>query len=209
MPGSSPWPIIHAERGALADDLERLSDGQWEHPSLCVGWSVHDVLGHLLATAKTTPTSFLVHFARAGFTFPRMAESDLRAQTAGGPSHTLADFRSHQGDTTSPPGPIDAMLGDTLVHAEDIRRPLGIVHEYPMAAMMRAAEFYVRSNLLIGTKRRVAGVRLRATDTPWTHGSGPEVSGPMMPLLLAMTGRSAALADLDGEGLQLFSTRFV
>ena len=33
------------------------------------------------------------------------------------------------------------------------------------------ADFYKRSNALIGTKRRIEGVSLRATDADWRHGS--------------------------------------
>jgi len=40
----SPWPTIHAERAALADDLAGLSAEQWATPSLCQGWTVHQVL---------------------------------------------------------------------------------------------------------------------------------------------------------------------
>jgi hypothetical protein len=87
------------------------------------------------------------------------------------------------------------------VHGEDIRRPLGIAHAYPMDALTRVADFYKGSNLLIGAKRRIAGVTLRATDADWSTGTGPEAAGPMLSLLLAMTGRSAALADLTGEGV--------
>jgi hypothetical protein len=35
----SPWPVIHAERAALADDLAALALDRWRTPSLCAGWS--------------------------------------------------------------------------------------------------------------------------------------------------------------------------
>ncbi|MFB7758070.1 maleylpyruvate isomerase N-terminal domain-containing protein, partial [Streptomyces sp. NPDC056121] len=49
------WAIVHAERAALIDDLARshLTDDQWLKPSLCDGWTVHDVLAHLVDTART------------------------------------------------------------------------------------------------------------------------------------------------------------
>ena len=52
-----------------------------------------------------------------------------------------------------------------------------------------------------------SGVALRATDTDWQHGSGPEVTGPMIALLLAMTGRKAALDDLKGDGAAVLRER--
>ncbi|MEO8329995.1 MAG: maleylpyruvate isomerase N-terminal domain-containing protein, partial [Candidatus Nanopelagicales bacterium] len=44
----SIWPTIHAERRALADDLAGLTPQQWETPSLCDEWNVHQVLAHQL-----------------------------------------------------------------------------------------------------------------------------------------------------------------
>ena len=81
------------------------------------------------------------------------------------------------------------------MHAEDIRRPLGLRHDYPLAAVTAVADFYAGSNVLIGGKRRVVGLTLRATDTDWSHGSGPAVEGPALALLLAMTGRRAGPGD--------------
>ncbi len=69
------------------------------------------------------------------------------------------------------------------------------------------AEFYKKSNLIIGAKRRIAGLQLRATDTEWSHGSGPEVVGPLLSLLMAMTGRKAALDSLTGEGVAILRGR--
>jgi uncharacterized protein (TIGR03083 family) len=201
MSATSPWPVIHAERAALVDDLGAVGPEQWSTPSLCAGWSVLDVLGHMTSTAKMTPLGFFGRLAGAGFRFTAMAQRNIAAETAGGPGATLAEFRRVMGATSAPPGPVDSWLGETLVHAEDIRRPLGIAHSYPVEALVRVADFYKGSNLLIGAKNRIAGLTLRATDAAWSHGSGPEVTGPMLALVLAMTGRRAATAELSGAGV--------
>jgi hypothetical protein len=62
------------------------------------------------------------------------------------------------------------------------------------------ADFFKGSNLLIGTKRRIAGITLRATDADWSFGTGPEAAGPILALVMAMTGRKAAVGELTGEG---------
>ena len=100
-----------------------------------------------------------------------------------------------------------AMLGEIVVHGEDIRRPLGLEHRPPEAALIAVADSWKNSNLLIGSKRRIAGLRLQATDAAWSHGDGPEVSGPLVSLVLAMTGRKGAHPDLTGEGLATLAER--
>lgn len=93
------------------------------------------------------------------------------------------------------------------MHAEDIRRPLGIGHDYPLAWVTRAIAFYAKSNAIIGGKKRVAGLTLTATDTDWSRGAGPMVEGPAMALLLATCGRTLALDDLTGPGVQTLAAR--
>jgi hypothetical protein len=61
--------------------------------------------------------------------------------------------------------------------------------------------------VLIGGTNRVAGSTLQATDTDWSHGSGPVVSGPARALMLATTGRKAALDELGGPGLETLRAR--
>jgi uncharacterized protein (TIGR03083 family) len=203
----SPWPTIHSERAALAEDLAGLQDSQWSTPSLCVPWTVREVLSHMTSTAKMTPPKFLFKFASSGFRFHAMNAREAAAESSGTSADVLAEFRAHVNDSSAPPGPVDSWLGETIVHAEDIRRPLGIAHEYPVEALTRVADFYKRSNTLIGAKSRIEGLALNATDSTWSTGSGPEVSGPLLSLVLAMTGRTGALSDLSGEGLTERSAR--
>ncbi|MFE3699358.1 maleylpyruvate isomerase family mycothiol-dependent enzyme, partial [Nocardia tengchongensis] len=52
-----------------------------------------------------------------------------------------------------------------------------------------------------GKPHRRDGIRLSATDIDWTHGSGSEIRGPILALLLLVTGRTAALDRVAGEGI--------
>ncbi|MHB8465692.1 MAG: maleylpyruvate isomerase family mycothiol-dependent enzyme [Acidimicrobiales bacterium] len=208
MAKGSAWPTIHAEREALAADLQSLTDEQWATPSLCAGWSVRQVVGHLTATNKITPPTFLAGIIGSGFRFNTMVAKAVARETAGTTSDTLARFKDRMPATTHPPGPLDTMLGESIIHAEDIRRPLGITRDYPTEAVARVADFYKGSNLIVGSKKRIAGLSLRADDAEWSTGSGPLVSGPLLSLLLAMTGRTAALTDLSGDGVDTLKARF-
>jgi uncharacterized protein (TIGR03083 family) len=203
----SPWPTIHAERAALADDLESLTPDQWSTPSLCAGWTVADVLAHQVSTAKMTPGAFFARFAGSGFSFTKFAQKGIAAEGAAGPAAALQELSRVQTWTKAPPGPKDTWLGEAIVHSEDIRRPLGITREYPIAAVVQVLDFYKNSNILIGTKSRIAGLTLRATDADWTYGSGPLVEGPVLSLVLAGTGRKAALDDLSGDGVETLRSR--
>ncbi len=93
------------------------------------------------------------------------------------------------------------------MHGEDVFRSLGTYRPHPVEHVDTVADFYSGSNLLIGAKNRIEGVTLRATDSDWSHGSGPEVSGPTIALVMAMTGRKAALDDLSGPGVDVLRSR--
>jgi uncharacterized protein (TIGR03083 family) len=136
-----------------------------------------------------------------------MGEKDIAVERGTTAADTLNRFKAIVASTSHPPGPTDTWLGETIVHAEDIRRALGMRHEYATEAAVRVADFYKGSNLVIGAKKRIEGLTLRATDASWTHGSGPEVAGPIVSLVVAMAGRKAALADLTGDGVATLSSR--
>jgi uncharacterized protein (TIGR03083 family) len=201
------WAVVRGERKALAADLKSLDESQWTSTSLCTEWTVRDMVAHMTATAKIIPVTFFPKMLMSGFSLPRLQAKDISVERGTSTADTLARFEAVEKSVKRPPGPADTMLGETIVHSEDIRRPLGIHHDYPMSAVVQAADFYKSSNLIIGTKRRIDGLSLRATDTDWSHGTGPEVSGPMLALLMAMTGRKAATSELSGEGVATLQAR--
>jgi uncharacterized protein (TIGR03083 family) len=204
---TSVWPTVHAERAALADDLSDLTPEQWARPTMCSEWNVHQVLAHQLSAAKLTPPTFLVRLAGAGFRFNRFTAEQVEREAHDDPAATLAEFRAVQGRQTAPPGPKETWLGEAFVHGEDIRRPLGIAHEYPRREVCRALDFYSRSNTIIGGKTRIAGLTLTATDVDFSVGEGPAVHGTVISLLLAASGRKAALDELSGPGLETLRDR--
>jgi uncharacterized protein (TIGR03083 family) len=201
------WTYIHAERAAMADTWTGLSADQWTTSSWCQGWSVQDTAGHILAAAEQTPFNFYKEMAAAGFRFNVFADrAAKRLGTLSAPE--LVDrLRARTATTNHPPAPVIAMLGEIVVHGEDIRRPLGLRHRYAEGALVAVADNYKKTNLLIGSKRRITGLRLRATDCDWAHGEGPEVNGPLASLILAMAGRTGAHHDLEGDGLPILQAR--
>jgi uncharacterized protein (TIGR03083 family) len=187
---TSLWPLVYAERAALAADLAGLTAEQWATPSLCTGLTVREVLAHLTAGASLNPVRWLAGVIRCRF-----------------PAETIDRFRSVRTSTTKPPVPTLAMLGETIVHAQDIRLPLGIGHDYPIETLTRLAEYYQGSDLPVLTKTRSRGLRLVATDGPFNTGPGPLASGTTLALIMAMAGRWAYCDELQGDGVATLRER--
>jgi uncharacterized protein (TIGR03083 family) len=201
------WSLIHTERAALAADLAGLTDQQWSTPSLCEQFTAREVLAHLTASASLNAFRWLAGVIRCRFDFDKQVAMRLAEHLGTSPADTYARFRAVIGSTTKPPLPILAMLGETIVHGEDIRRPLGIRRDYPIDTVTLLAEYYCDSDQVVLAKGRIRGLRLAATDGPFGTGSGPLVSGPTIALIMAMTGRGVFCDHLVGDGVTILRDR--
>ncbi len=207
MKTDETWQYIHHERAEMSRTLGSLSAEQWASPSWCLGWSVRQTTGHIVAATEQTPLHFYKELIAAGFRFNLFTERGVRRLADVEPHELVRRLQARTTTTNHPPAPVTAMLGEIIVHGEDIRRPLGLTHQPPLPAVQAVADSWKRSNLLIGSKRRIAGLCLRASDTDWTHGEGPEVSGPLLSLVLAMSGRTGSHGDLAGDGIAVLAGR--
>jgi uncharacterized protein (TIGR03083 family) len=201
------WPMVHAERAALIDDLAHLDDERWGQPSLCEGWTVHDVAAHLVDTARTTRLGFVVGLVRERFDFDRQNARGVERERGASPQETLQRLRQVASRRSTPPAPLDSRLVEEVVHGEDIRRPLGLTRSYPPEAVARSLRLQARTPASFGgAKELTARVRLTAVDADLSIGDGPEVRGPALSLLLAVSGRRVALEELDGPGIAALVT---
>ncbi|MFJ8147271.1 maleylpyruvate isomerase family mycothiol-dependent enzyme [Streptomyces sp. NPDC096048] len=205
--GAGAWPLIRAERAALAADLGDVTDERWETPSLCAGLTVREVLAHLTAGGSLNTVRWMAGVIRCRFDFDKQVAMRLAEQLGATPAETLERFRRIVPSTTKPPLPALAMLGETVVHGEDIRRPLGIRRDHPVEVLTRVAEYYRGSDLVLVAKGRVGGLRLVADDGPFSTGSGPLVSGSTLALVMAMTGRATYCDELAGDGAAILRDR--
>jgi uncharacterized protein (TIGR03083 family) len=207
MDDAQAWKMIHSERAAVAATLATLDPTQWSQPSLCGGWSVRVTAAHIVMGAEQTRGKFIKRMAANGFRFNAMMDRDSRRLATRPTDELIGRLRSRLTTTNGPPAPVMTMLGEIVVHGEDIRHPLGITSAIGEEALRACLGMYKTANFPVGTKKRIDSLRLTATDVDWSHGSGPEVSGPGASMLLVMTGRAAALADLQGEGLATLTRR--
>ncbi len=207
MDDATTWKLIHRERAAMADTLATLTPEQWRQPSLCGGWTVRDAAGHIVTGAEQTKRRFMTHMAANGFRFNRMMDVDAKRTAARPPDEIIARLRARVATTNRPPAPVRTMLGEIVVHSDDIRRPLGLPSDVAPEALIACLEMYKDTSFPVGTKKRIEGLRMVATDVDWSHGTGPEVTGPGLAVMAAMTGRRAALDELSGDGLATLQER--
>lgn len=205
------WSMIHDERAALADLLETLTPEQWQRPSLCAGWTVHLAAAHVVAGAEQTTPHFLRRFAASGFRFDRMIDGDAHRVGVRPAAELVQRLRARTSTTNHAAAPVPAMLGEVVVHGLDIRKPLGLPTRTTPEAAAACLTLFTTTSFPVGGKARVRGLRLTATDAPWSAGDGPEVSGPADALLLAVTGRRAGGPSgddgLTGEGADVLRSR--
>src|SRR5690242_19037081 len=122
--------MIADERHRIADLVESLDSEQLQTPSLCPAWSVHEVVGHLVAAIAASNSSALLLLVRSGFDIHK-ANARLATQMAGRPAGELAAMlRAHAANPFRPPiVGYPGQLTDLQVHGQDIRRPLGLPHD--------------------------------------------------------------------------------
>jgi uncharacterized protein (TIGR03083 family) len=202
------WDLVEAERTALADLLEGLAEPDWAVPSLCAGWTVKEVVAHLLAGPTTSVPSLLGHLVRQRGRIGRVMDAMAREGAASStPAELVALLRRHAASRFHPPTTEwRAPLTDLLVHREDVAVPLGLAQDRPVGSWALALDYLVagrgRSAFLPAA---VPAVRMVATDAGWEHGEGPEVRGPATALGLALTGRPALLDRLSGPGTEVLT----
>ncbi len=202
------WPVVHAEREALVRDLEPVAREKWATPSLCEGWDVHDAVAHLVDDARTTRLGFVRHLVAARFDFDRCNAAGIARERHDDPALTLAALRAVLARTTSAPAPLPTRLVEAFVHGEDIRRPLAIRRDYPTSHVATALRHQVGTSVKLGGGReRAEGLRLVADDADLVLGGGPEVRGPVVSLLLAVSGRVLPPDELNGPGAAALTGR--
>ena len=197
----------HAERAALAKDLAGLSEAQWAQPSLCGRWTVQDVVAHLTAAASVGRVRWLGSVLGARFDFDLHNDRRLTEHRGATPTQTLEWFGRVVVSTTAAPGPTAAWLGEVVVHAQDVRRPLGLPRTPAIEAVTDVARFFAGWDFTVAGRSTAKGLRLEATDGPFTTGAGPLVAGTTLALTMAMAGRQPYCDDLTGPGVSILHER--
>lgn len=186
------WQAVAEERLALAGTLRAIDPALWEAPSRCVGWTVRDVVAHLVHLAEGSRFSMLIGGVLID---PRPSRSIEKAarRLAGSatPEELVSRLGAAAGGRFVVPGlPPEVALGEVLVHRADIAEPAGLDRRPADERTRIVLEVERRLWFAFGVSRRIRDVRFAPTDADWTVGpdGGPVVSGYGEDLLLIATG---------------------
>ena len=204
---------VSSARAALVATLKELPGERWDEPSLCEGWMVRDVVGHLLhlfdLNRKPLRAAGLV---RAGMRVNRYLDTEARRRAA---RCTPSELLNRLGRATFErtivwklyPWP-EYVLVELVVHAQDIRRPLDIDVRPDPSHLRTVADVFARPIRRTDPFRtRLPAVRFEATDENWATGDGPIVRGPLEAIVVTLAGRRDALRELAGDGVGLIEQR--
>ena len=195
------------ERADLVALLSDLTEDEWQAPSLCDGWSVRDVAGHVISYDVLSLPVTALRFARGGLSVDRINAIGVAKARALTTQQIVAQFRAHprpSGLTAGLGGRIG--LTDGLIHHQDIRRALGKPRDISKERLAAVLPFSLKAPTLVGRKL-ARGLRLVATDLDWETGSGPEVRGQGEALLMAFAGRAEVAGELSGDGVATWRSR--
>ncbi|WP_123393062.1 maleylpyruvate isomerase family mycothiol-dependent enzyme [Nocardioides aurantiacus] len=199
------FALATANRLLAADLFEGLTDDEWRTPSLCAGWTVREVLAHLVPPeGGHSPWRLLREVVRARGDLHRMVDDTTRRDARRPAADLVRDLRERAATPLSAPvvgahGP----LADSAIHLRDAARPLGRDVGPDPAGWRPVLDFVVSGRRASGfvPKGRLTGLRLVATDQDWAHGDGAEVRGTSEALALAVSGRPVVLPELTGPGV--------
>lgn len=203
-------PDVHAmamqTRNELFEDLKQLTDDDLAVMTCCDPWTVKHLVAHMTALGNQSVPNFMLGMLKARGNFDRFTDNDLQKYMKS-TDEAKFGFKATLARTKPSPGPKYVMLGEYTMHGEDIRRALGRRGEHPAERLQPLAELYAATKAPIDGKRRTEGLSFRATDRNWSIGEGPEIAGPGIDLVRAISGRADAYDTLEGPGLEALKSR--
>lgn len=193
-------PRVVAARDRFIEVARRLGP---DAPTLCEGWTVRDIVAHLLVLQRD-PLAWpgIAVPALAGLTTRRMA-----AQTAAGFAAALATLAARSPRIPAMPddllgGPMLHHLGEYVVHTEDLARPNGVPGAVVDTDVADALWSRAQIVAALHRRRRRHGLVLVRTDTAASAAilRGPEAvvaaGTPLELMMWAHRGSDAAAVTL-------------
>ncbi|MET0955304.1 MAG: maleylpyruvate isomerase family mycothiol-dependent enzyme, partial [Cryobacterium sp.] len=194
---------LAATVSTVADLLATLTPEQWESQSLCAGWRVRDVAGHLVWRLGSSTSQLLTSAAKTYVGHhlrpARAIDAVSRAAAEASPAQLVTRLREIAAAEAEGHGRTGiAELSEAVVHGLDLAHPLGLrLTIHPIAAGAVA----LRRSLIAPTeiKAVLRTRRLVATDAEWSVGHGQKLSGTAEDILLFLFGRGPLPVDVPAE----------
>ncbi len=199
--------IIQAQRQMLLEDLKTFSEEDWSAPTVCDPWTPRQLVAHLTSLNQQTRWNFIKGLVTNRFDFDAFLAADMHRLDVGSNADILAAFERTVDEARPIPLPKMVPPTETMIHADDIRRATGRPRRVDPEHVRPFLKPYMKSGVPVRGKSRAEGLSFRATDIDWSAGTGPEVAGPAFDLLLAIGGRADALANCEGDGVDILRSR--
>ena len=202
------WTVEH--RRLFADTVDALGDEHADDPTLCEGWDVRTLTGHLLQPVRVPSWRFLLTAARVrsmaracDVIAERLSDRPLQEITG--------ELRERAGTVTRPwyiglAGP----YADSCIHLRDLAEPQGLDVTVPAPRWAAVVDIVVSprgQESFLPVKGLLDGLRWRATDADRVWGEGPLVEGTAEALAMTMSGRTAYLDRVGGDGADELARR--
>ena len=174
----------------LADLLAAAPAETWDAPSLCQNWQVRHVVAHVSMPVRLTPETFGAELAAAGGDFAVLSDTVAARDAALPPAEHLDALRSPVLHAWQPPGGGAAgALSHAVIHSLDITVALAVPAVAPKEAVLAVLDQLSAANgAWFGVD--LTGIRLEATDTDWSWGSGTVVRADSGQLGALLSGRT-------------------
>lgn len=204
------WTTEH--RLLFADTVDALGEEHAGDPTLCEGWDVRMLAGHMLQPIRVPSWRFLLTAARLR-SMARACDV-IAARLSDRPlAEVAAELREKAGVENTPwyigaAGP----YADTCIHLRDLAHPQGLDVTVPVERWVAVVDILVSPRGQASFLPRTGfldGLRWTATDTDWVWGEGPVVEGTAETLAMVMSGRTAYLGDVRGEGAEPLGRRAI
>ena len=170
--------------------MDEFSESDWTTPSLCEGWTVRIVAGHLIGWFERSLPTMLFKVLQTR-SFDRTVDFFAGVDDSLPVDKIIAELRANAGNRFKPPFvPPEQALMEVLVHGLDIRWPLRLTTDRPDDRVNQVLDFLTtkEATCAVVPKELFDGLKISTTDSNWTHGHGVELTCPAASLVLALLG---------------------